>query len=159
MINAIAFDFGGTLFSTARMSQFTPNMIEAFVEQVAVSLTCSRERSELAFASYAEAWKSRRARGEDLPEKEISSANLLQTALSSHNESLDQSQIIKILNKFHSIESEQFTPLAGVIESLGELADAGYQLSIVSNNPWSESIRASLRRYEIESYFNHMIIS
>jgi putative hydrolase of the HAD superfamily len=159
MIKAIAFDFGGTLFSTSRMGKFSPKMMEVFVDQIAISLNCSREQSELVFTAYSDAWKSRRARGGDLPEKETSSADLLQTALSSLNYDLDESTIKSILNQFHSIESEQFTPLDGVLDSLKPLVDKGYQLVIVSNNPWAESIIASLRRHHIENYFSHIIVS
>ena len=159
MIRAIAFDFGGTLFSTARMGNFTPPMFEAFVGRVVVNLKCSREEADRLFAIYMDAWRSRRERAGDLPEKELSSADLLQTALASVGAKLDSSQIVEILDLFHARESEQFVPFDKVIESLPALAASGYRLCVVSNNPWSEAIWASFRRYKIESLFEHVVVS
>lgn len=159
MIRALAFDFGGTLFSTAKMGAFTSPMVEAFVEKVTDNLKCSPEQAEAIFSKYTEAWKARRARADDLPEREINSADLLQAALSGFGIKLENHQMIEILNSFHSKESEEFTPLDKVVESLPVLAQSGYRLSIVSNNPWSESIRVSLRRHKIEAYFEHVITS
>ena len=67
--------------------------------------------------------------------------------------------MIKILNAFHSKESELFSPLPAVVESLPDLINRGHRLCIVSNNPWSESIRASLRRHRIEHCFEGVIVS
>lgn len=159
MIKTIAFDFGGTLFSTAKMGTFTPAMTDVFVNGVTQELNCSRERAEQIFKAYTDAWKSRRARGGDLPKRETSSYDLLQATLSEVGAKLTKDQMIKILNAFHSEESEQFTPLQYVVESLPRLAEGGYRLCIVSNNPWAESIRASLRRHEIESFFERIIVS
>lgn len=159
MIRAIAFDFGGTLFSTAKMGLFTPEMTNVFLESVTRELECSQETAEQIFKAYTTVWKSRRARGGELPERELSSLNLLQLALSEVDTTLPEAQLIKILNAFHSEESKQFAPLPNVVQSLPKLAEAGYRLCIVSNNPWSESIRASLRHHKIESLFERIIVS
>lgn len=159
MIRAIASDFGGTLFSTAKMGTFTPTMADAFLKGVSRELKCSRDSAEQIFDVYTKAWKSRRARGGDLPERELSSFDLLQSALSEVGARLTEVQMIEILNAFHSEESEQFTPLQHVVESLPRLAESGYRLCIVSNNPWSESIRASFRRHGIDRFFERMIVS
>jgi putative hydrolase of the HAD superfamily len=159
MIQAIAFDFGGTLFSTAKMGTFTSAMTEAFLKGVSCELKCSQENAEHVFEAYIKAWKSRRARGGNLPERELSSLDLLRSALSEVGVKLTKDQMIEILNAFHSEESEQFSPLPHVIESLPILAQREYRLCIVSNNPWSESIRASFRRHKIESFFERIIVS
>ncbi len=159
MIQAIAFDFGGTLFSTVKMGVFTPSMVVAFVEQVLQELKCSRETGDQLFQAYAKAWKARRARGSKLPEKETSSLDLLQTALIEVDAKLSKEQMARILNAFHSKESEQFTPFPTVAKSLPVLASSGYRLSIVSNNPWSESIRASIRRHNVDKLFEKVIVS
>jgi putative hydrolase of the HAD superfamily len=159
MVKVIAFDFGGTLFSTAGMGKFTSKMTEVFIDKLSDQLNFSREQAEFIFKSYVDAWNARRARGVDLPEKEISSADLLQTALVSNGATLDIVQISEILDLFHSCESELFTPLEGVIESLPILVDLGYRLTVVSNNPWAESILTSFRRYQIDSLFEQVIVS
>jgi HAD superfamily hydrolase (TIGR01549 family) len=159
MIRAIAFDFGGTLFSTARMGTFTPRMTDTFIAGVARELQCSREIAENVFAAYCDLWKARRARGGDLPERETSSLDLLESATSNAGASLTRDQMVAILNAFHSEESKQFTPLSHVLESLPELGKMGYRLCIVGNNPWAESILASLRRYGVESIFDHVVVS
>lgn len=159
MIRAIAFDFGGTLFSTAKMGTFTPLMTDAFLTGVTQELKCPQERAVQIFEAYTKAWKSRRARGGDLPEREVSSLDLLRSALFEVGAKLTKDQMQEILNAFHSEESEQFTPLQHVIESLPRLAEKGYRLCVVSNNPWSESIRACFRRHKIESFFEQIIVS
>ncbi len=159
MIQAIAFDFGGTLFSTAKMGVFTPPMVDAFVEHVIRELTCSRELGEQIFQAYTKAWKVRRARGSDLPEKETSSLDLLRAALIEVHVKLSVHQMIEVLNAFHAKESEQFIPLPTVTKTLPVLALKGYRLSIVSNNPWTESIGASLRRHSLDSLFEKVIVS
>lgn len=159
MIRVIAFDFGGTLFSTARMGTFTPKMIEAFILGVVREIRCSKEIAERVFATYTDEWKARRAGGSALPERETSSLDLFESAASKIGAKLTRGQMVAILNVFHAEESEQFTPLNYVLASLPTLTKAGYRLNIVSNNPWAESIRASLRRYGIESIFDHIIVS
>lgn len=159
MIGAIAFDFGGTLFSTAKMGSFTPSMIETFVERVTVDLKCTENQAEAIFGAYTNAWRSRRQRAGDLPELELSSADLLQVALHEFKFELPYAQQVELLNLFHRKEAEQFTPLPKVIDSLPILAARGYRLCVVSNNPWSESIRASLRRHNVDSLFEQVIVS
>lgn len=158
-IRAIAFDFGGTLFSTAKMGTFTPSMSDTFLGGISQELQCPLNEAEQVFEGYAKAWKLRRARGGDLPEKELSSFDLLQSALSEVKKSLNKDQMIKVLNAFHAKESELFTPLVNVVEITPVLAKAGYRLCIVSNNPWSESIGASLRRHNLEGLFERIIVS
>lgn len=159
MIKAIAFDFGGTLFSTGKMGAFTPSMTETFVGQTTKHLNCTQAHAELIFSKYVEAWKARRMRASHLPENEISSLELFQSALASANQKLDKTKAIDILNQFHVKESEQFTPLNGVLSTLPMLAKNGYRLCVVSNNPWSESIRASFRAHNIENFFEHIVVS
>jgi HAD superfamily hydrolase (TIGR01549 family) len=159
MIKAIAFDFGGTIFSTERMGKFTQDMENVFIDQIEKNLKCDKERAQLVFVKYIEEWTKRRNRGGSLPEIETSSSDLLGTALNLLAEHLEKNQIVEILNQFHAKESEQFTPLAGVVESIPCLASKGCQLYIVSNNPWPESIWSSLRRYNLESYFKDVIVS
>lgn len=159
MVQVIAFDFGGTLFSTAKMGAFTPTMTDAFIEHLIQELGCSHTYAQTIFESYTNAWKSRRASGGDLPEKETSSLDLLQLALSEVAAKLDKKQMVALLNEFHSKESGLFTPFNGVVESLPILAEQGYRLCVVSNNPWAEAIRASFRSYGIASIFERLIIS
>lgn len=159
MIQVIAFDFGGTLFSTAKMGAFTPAMTDAFIGHLIREPGCNHICAQTAFEAYTKAWKSRRARGGDLPEKESSSLDLLQLALSEVDAKLDKKQMVELLNAFHSKEADLFTPLNGVVESLPLLAEQGYRLCVVSNNPWAESIRASFRSHGIASIFERLIIS
>lgn len=159
MILAIAFDFGGTLFSTAKMGAFTPSMTETFVAGIVRGMNCSQEFGERVFEAYVKAWKSRRTRSGGIPERELSSLVLLRSALDEVGGDLTEEQMVETLNSFHSKESELFTPLPYVLETLPKLTARNYRLCIVSNNPWSESIRASLRRYDIERSFEHVIVS
>ncbi|MGZ3774775.1 MAG: HAD family hydrolase [Pseudobdellovibrionaceae bacterium] len=159
MIQAIAFDFGGTLFSTAKMGKFTPAMTNVFIKAIIQELKCSTVNAEFVFSAYIKAWKQRRARAGNLPEHEVSSFDLLKYALTEVGFSLNKDQIIKILNAFHAEESNQFSPLPFVIESLPLLLKDSYRLCIVSNNPWSESIKASLQRHNIGTFFEHIIVS
>ncbi|MBK9321509.1 MAG: HAD family hydrolase [Bdellovibrionaceae bacterium] len=159
MVKAIAFDFGGTLFSTGKMGTFTPQMHEAFISSLMDCGNLSREDAESVYSSYIEAWKSRRARGESLPERETSSLDLLQHALAAHGIEIDSAAAVDVLNSFHRIESDLFLPLTGVLETLPRLHENGYRLFIASNNPWSESIVASLRRFNIDHLFEEIVVS
>ena len=158
-IAAIAFDFGGTLFSTAKMGHFDAEMKSTFIEHAQTEDQCSKEEAESIFDRYIENWNSRRARAGTLPEAEISSADLLRAALDQSNVQLSELQILNILNAFHGKESELFQPFDGATETLHQLAESGYLLSIVSNNPWAESILASLRRHDCRDLFEHVIVS
>lgn len=159
MIQVIAFDFGGTLFSTSGMGRFTPELRKTFADSTIVNLGCAPDFAQAAFDRYVEAWKERRAKSTSLPERETSSAQLLSEALSSLGAQAEHSQILAILNAFHTKESELFMPLPSVVQAVTDLAQNGYRLCIVSNNPWSESIHASLRRFEIDGHFEDVIVS
>lgn len=159
MVKAVAFDFGGTLFSTGKMGTFTPQMCEAFISSLMDRGRLSLEHAESVYSSYTEAWRSRRARAESMPEREISSLDLLQSALTAHRKTLASAVAVEVLNSFHRVESELFLPLNGVQETLSILHENGYRLCIVSNNPWSESIVASLRRFNIDNLFEEIVVS
>ncbi len=159
MIEAIAFDFGGTLFSTGKMGTFTPQMHDAFVLTLMANGELSRQASEAVYSSYIEAWSSRRALGGSLPERETSSLDLLRSVLAVNGNCLSSTAAIDVLNSFHREESDLFAPLRGVLATLPKLYEDGYRLCIVSNNPWSESIVASLRRFNLGHLFEEIVVS
>lgn len=159
LIRTIAFDFGGTLFSTARMGEFNSTMVETFVLAASRELGCSREVALRLFAEFSIAWRARRSRSSDFPEQETSSQDLLRGALSKLGADLTMDQIVAILNAFHGEEAKQFTPFIGVVETLRTLRTEGFTLCIVSNNPWTESIMASLKAHGIQSLFDHVVVS
>ena len=159
MTTAIAFDFGGTLFSTANMSQLTSPAVEVFVAQTANVLDGSRDHATEVVANFIELWKKRRKQAADIPERERSSADLLREALSAVGMQLASDELIGILNAFHSKEAEQFTPFPKVVETLKALAAQGKRLAIIANNPWRESIASSLRRYGVEHAFEQLVVS
>ncbi len=53
-ISAIAFDFGGTLFSTAKMGRFDAEMKSTFSKQAQAEAQCSKEKAESIFDRYIE---------------------------------------------------------------------------------------------------------
>lgn len=128
MIEAIAFDFGGTLFSTGKMGTFTPQMHDAVVLTLMANGELSRQASEAVYSSYIEAWSSRRALGGSLPERETSSLDLLRSALAVNGNCLSSTAAIDVLNSFHREESDLFAPLRGVLATLPKLYEDGYRL-------------------------------
>lgn len=159
MIKALAFDFGGTLFSTHKMGEFTPAMKNIFIAHLKKELSINEVEAENIYESYLNEWHARRKRGGDLPHDELSSADLLKTALKKHNNKLEEEKIIELLNAFHSEEATLFTPLDHVIETLNKLKQKGLRLYVLSNNPWPEAIWAAFRRYKIDGLFEEVIVS
>ena len=94
-----------------------------------------------------------------MPERETSSADLLREALEPAGLTLNSNQVKDILDSFHEQVASHFKPLAGVLETLPLLQQAGYRLAVVSNNLWTHSIIASFRHYQIENMFEHVIAS
>lgn len=159
MIKAVAFDFGGTLYSTKKMGQFTSEMDAAFVEGLMQLKNLTRSESHALYESYKEEWWKRRQRGDELPEIEKSSADLLHTALVRHHIELDKKSVEELLNSFHGKEAKLFSPLSHVTEVIPQLKQMGVDLYILSNNPWTFAIRKSLELNHIETCFKEIITS
>jgi hypothetical protein len=91
MIKLIAFDFGGTLFSTSKMGSFTDEMVAIFVQCVIELTRASETQAKLAFEQYRRNWVARRHRGSERPEVETGSLDLLRAALDQMGISVSES--------------------------------------------------------------------
>lgn len=158
-IRVIAFDFGGTLFSTSGLDKVTPELERAFVDALVREGGVATAVAGKVWQSYLSGWKARRAKGSSLPEKEISSLDIFRQALASKGLSLPSEAQTRVLEAYHSLQSELFAPLPGVIEWLPLIAKQGYRLAIASNNAWVGLIRAPLRRHGLEELFDEVIVS
>jgi putative hydrolase of the HAD superfamily len=158
-VRAVAFDFGGTLFTTRKMGTFTPAMNRAFISSVGELWKVELSEAERVLELYRTYWIERRVRGAELPERETSSADLMTRALQESGFEADLSRIVQVLNAFHHCEAELFQPFLGVREMLGELAGRGLRLGIVSNNPWRQAIATSLEAKGLGSYIGEIIVS
>lgn len=159
MLRGIAFDFGGTLFSTNRMGHFTGAMTDAFTQEAQRQFRIGPSLAIRLFDQYAEEWRVRRDRAGSIPDKEINSLQLLINSARKLKLAVDDKEANLVAGAFHSVEAELFTLFSGVSEGIVKLRGMGFQLGIVCNNPSSMAVERALERSELRHFFKTVVVS